>query len=160
LVIVSFRVTVSTIGFDWTFEIQTCLFVCMVVDSGSYNFTIKEFWLPTQVVITLLSPFPKCNKWVKNFDVSSANILSSNWEVNASAILLIATDLGIVKLPLSKLIEIFSSLPVNTLYPLTLYGVNIKLIYTLSWSSEICVPSNSNIFLKFKVTVPALVTWI
>ena len=84
------------IGFANILEIQTCWLSCTDVGNGSYSFNINEFWLPVQVVINLLSPSPKCKRWLKYFEGESLNKLLSNWFINASAILLIATFLGIV----------------------------------------------------------------
>ena len=79
---------------------KTFWLVCTFAGSGSYSFKIKLSSLPTQVVITLLSPSPKCNKCVRYFE--SSNPQFENWDMNPSANLLIANSLGIFKSPLSN----------------------------------------------------------
>ena len=79
---------------------KTFWLVCTFAGSGSYSFKIKLSSLPTQVVITLLSPSPKCNKCVRYFE--SSNSQFENWDMNPSANLLIANSLGIFKSPLSN----------------------------------------------------------
>jgi len=107
-------------------EIHTNWLGCTVTGNGSYNFNISESKLPVHVVTTLLSPSPKCNKWFKYLEDSSPKIDSSNCDVNADAILLIASSFGIVKSPALNVTVINSSLPTISLLPLLLYGTNFK----------------------------------
>ena len=130
-------VIVSIIGFDWILEIHTWSFGCIAVDTGSYNFNIRDSLSPVQVVIILLLPSPKCNRCVKYFEFSSANTEGFNCLKNPSAILFIAVSLGTFLFDFSKFITISSSLPTNSSVPLILYGVNTNVIeLASSWDAN------------------------
>ena len=138
---------VSIIGSDCSLDIQSFWFGWTSAGNGSYNFNTNDFKpsfasgfseTPTQFVITLLLPSPKCAKWVKYFELS--NTLLSNCVLNASTILFTATDLGISKSPLSNTTVKDSVLPSTAFLLFALTGVRLNGILITSKSS---VPSKS-----------------
>ena len=148
------KVTVSIIGFDCNLDIHTNWFVCISVGTGSYNFKIRDSWLPVQVVITLLFPSPKCNRCVRYLDESSRTSIDLNWFLKASAILLIATVLGINNLLFINLINTDSALPTTSDFPLVLYGISFNSNEIYSPSCAGGVSYNPNRVSIFKLCLP------
>ena len=149
----------------------------IVLSNGSYSFSTNESNPPTrlsvalpvigcgakstkvtssvsQVVISLLSPSPKCAKWVRYFDVSSSKVVKS--KLKAEHNLSTTSGLGNVKSPLSNSITNSSTLPFTALSVAVLYGQRNILNLNLSSSSSIILsPTNFIIFPILKSTVCA-----